>query len=139
MSYIYVLKSEAGPVKIGRSDRPTDREQAANTSSPHRVKLAYSHRVENSVSMERTIHACLSAYRMNGEWFDITEDLAISEIKRICGQEYQRLSPRGYTRFNPEVHTRVIRKRRCSGCGDYFVGPRSSNAEAFYCDDCAPH
>lgn len=84
---IYVVKSEAGPIKIGISKNPKKRLDALKTSSPHKLTLKYQISVDfDAEPIERAVHKTLCQSNLSGEWFDTSVekaiDVIVSEINR---------------------------------------------------------
>ena len=81
-SFIYLIESDQGHVKIGYSQDPESRLSQLQTAHGKPLVLKYTREIDqtNTVTMERIIHEQLKQYRMSGEWFDISADLARAEI-----------------------------------------------------------
>ena len=84
--HIYVIASEAGPVKIGiATDVPT-RLSALKTGSPWPLSLAAAVEVEGSSAerLERSSHEALADRRMTGEWFNCSAEEAIKAVRNAA-------------------------------------------------------
>src|SRR5579859_2718013 len=90
-SHLYVIESEVGLVKIGRSNDPRKRCAALQTASGMTLRIAKI--LKDRGHEERAIHLILKAHRKNGEWFHDTGEfrgdlyLAIGEssnFRRPC-------------------------------------------------------
>lgn len=81
-SFIYLIESDQGHVKIGYSQDPTARLAQLQTAHGKPLVLKYTREISeaNTATMERIIHDQLKQYRLSGEWFDIASDIAQSEI-----------------------------------------------------------
>lgn len=83
--YIYAMRSESGPVKIGRSVNVKARR--SNIQSDHGYKLSIVHVEPVAEDLcpndaERECHRVLRDRRLLGEWFDATDEEAIMAIKK---------------------------------------------------------
>jgi hypothetical protein len=84
--YIYVIceKSEgSNPVKIGLSQDPEKRLKQLQTGHSAPLVLFHKEEIENknAPSLERIIHRTLSQHRTSGEWFALTPQDAVAEVK----------------------------------------------------------
>ena len=72
---IYFIGSlESGTVKIGRSDNPEKRLTELQTGNPH--KLVLYGVIENvSQELESELHRILDPFRLEGEWFRLTNEV----------------------------------------------------------------
>jgi hypothetical protein len=83
---IYVIRSKAGPVKIGIAARPRNRLSQLRTSSHLPLFLDYAAEVPgNAKGLEDYVHKMLKDCRLSGEWFDISSDDAVAVILRAGG------------------------------------------------------
>jgi hypothetical protein len=82
MGHIYVLfDGFAGRCKIGRTRQAgRRRQQSIMASHPNKVLNLLNAEVEDEVAAETQCHQHFSSRRVNGEWFAITPDEAISYI-----------------------------------------------------------
>ena len=84
MTSIYIIsESELGPVKIGFSNAPERRLKQLQTGYPKPLTL---HHVEyvgetNVRLMEGFIHAANRHRKVQGEWYNLTVEDAIVEVK----------------------------------------------------------
>jgi hypothetical protein len=72
--YIVAPVGRDSPCKVGISDDPHKRAASLSTGSPVPLRVAevYSFSTRSAAaSMEQQFHASYSAWRLNGEWFDI--------------------------------------------------------------------
>lgn len=81
-SCIYVIQDGNGRVKIGISADPIARRDNLQTASASRLKLVYvaAAKSDDAFAVERASHRLLSQYRHEGEWFDISPDVAVAAI-----------------------------------------------------------
>lgn len=77
---VYVIESSAGYVKIGHSNDPEGRLLKLQTGSPHTLKIAYVATFRSAERVEQEAHRLLGARRVNGEWFDVTKEMAIASV-----------------------------------------------------------
>lgn len=83
MSYIYVLESGSGHLKVGFSRSPENRLRSISTNHPHPLRLAHSKQVPDKARVaERLAHAILGGKRCKGEWFTATLAEAVDAIDR---------------------------------------------------------
>ena len=65
--HLYVIQSEDGPIKIGRSVNPKARVASLQTASPSRLRLVRLYPSEGH--RERSLHRTFSPLHVRGEWF----------------------------------------------------------------------
>lgn len=83
-TFIYVIHDNfSGRVKIGRSRDPYARLKALQTTCPTGLAISGFFEV-GSYKAETEAHKFFEEYRLHGEWFDVSVDKAISEIKAIA-------------------------------------------------------
>jgi len=83
-TFIYVIRGDYNMVKIGVSSNPDARCAALQTGSPYRIELWFAAPVTgNAYGVESEAHDILvsNGVPMNGEWFDVTPELAIAAIR----------------------------------------------------------
>lgn len=81
--YIYVLRSETGPAKIGTATRPWLRIGSLRTGSPVPLAVEYLVRCVDArlaEGIEGAAHKILHARRQNGEWFSVSPEEAVAAI-----------------------------------------------------------
>jgi len=82
--FIYILTHPLwSEVKIGFTYNPTSRLSNFNTCCPHRLfSMPYiSIYLKNAKLAEDKIHASLDKFREDGEWFDVSEELATETVE----------------------------------------------------------
>lgn len=86
-SFVYVIKDEAGRVKIGSSNDPSRRLKELQTGHPERLTLEFigASTIDGAV-IERMAHNVLHNYRINNEWFSISTAYAISAIYGVAAK-----------------------------------------------------
>lgn len=81
---VYVVGAVGHPTKIGIAKDVDARLAALNTSSAVRLRAYFHVEVDDARATEAAAHRALADYRLNGEWFDITPELAIETVKRLA-------------------------------------------------------
>jgi len=71
--YIYILKSDAGCYKIGKTGDVPNRFNTSKLQLPHKVSLLHSFPSSDMSWAEKCLHWMHSSHRLNGEWFDLGE------------------------------------------------------------------
>jgi hypothetical protein len=80
-SFIYIIRSDHGLIKIGISSNPNARLAQLSTASAIPLKLAYVGALRGSgYAIEAEAHRTLAAYRRSGEWFNCPTDMAVAAI-----------------------------------------------------------
>jgi hypothetical protein len=71
-----------GRVKVGVAADPLARLAALQRGSAEKLSLAYAAAVKSNdaTAIKQAAHAMLSSQRLNGEWFDVTPELAVAAI-----------------------------------------------------------
>jgi len=80
---LYVMKSEIGLVKLGIAQDPEKRKRSIQNASG--MRLVLSHQTgphDEARCIETVAHKLLGEKRRAGEWFDVSEDQAISAIRQ---------------------------------------------------------
>lgn len=83
-SYVYVIASDpAGPVKIGFSKHPEKRLAQLQTGHSETLRLYYFHAMpaECVKLMEKAVHATNRHRKVKGEWFKLSVEDAILEVR----------------------------------------------------------
>lgn len=80
---VYVMASDAGPVKIGISDNASARAQTLSACQPYILKVCLEREVGalDPLKVERTAHRLLHAYKKRGEWFNVDVEVAKSAVE----------------------------------------------------------
>jgi len=93
VSFVYVVSSDTGVVKVGFSKDVASRLATLQTGNPDRLKVYTHHEVPASLAqiVERRAHELLHAAHMCGEWFQVTaheaEDAILTAILEIVPRE----------------------------------------------------
>lgn len=85
LAMVYVVGAVGHPIKIGVAVDPESRLAKLQTGSPARLVLHYAVSVLDAFGVERASHATLSAHRLEGEWFDVSPEVAIEVVQRAAG------------------------------------------------------
>lgn len=71
---LYVMQmGRAGPIKIGRSRNPLERQRTVQANSPYEIDTLFT--IRGRGSMERAWHRAFAGSRLRGEWFDWTPEV----------------------------------------------------------------
>ena len=81
-AYVYAIAAGGDAIKIGKAKNPASRLKDLQTSHHQPLELLYSLECmeEESVAVEREAHYLLRRYRLQGEWFKVSEHDAKSAI-----------------------------------------------------------
>ena len=82
-AFVYVIrKAISGHVKIGIAADPTERLRTLQTGSSEPLEIVYACAVQsnNGVSVELATHDILQKYRLTGEWFEVSPEIAVAAI-----------------------------------------------------------
>ena len=89
MEYVYFIKHKGlSPIKIGRTNDLSKRIYSFNNASPYGIEVIGVIETKDSVKLESIIHKKFNSFRLNGEWFDITNENAINTIMLHNGADY---------------------------------------------------
>lgn len=82
-SYIYVIGPDKPPIKIGVTTDLDIRLKAIQTGNSQKLQVHYIEEVDpnHAYLYEKIIHKNLKLQNTHGEWFDISIEDAINEIK----------------------------------------------------------
>lgn len=80
---IYIIGPEGGPYKIGYAADPKARLVNLQVGQAVDIKLHYQEQTESDKAkvIEKLIHRQLAHKRVRGEWFNVTLDEAIGEVR----------------------------------------------------------
>jgi len=84
--FIYVIAAhDQGPVKLGISAKPERRINELQTGHANRLHIYHTEPVpiEKARLFERLLHKSLNHLRTHGEWFDLTTEQAIADIRLV--------------------------------------------------------
>ena len=88
--YVYIFKDHMKPdglYKIGASHEPQERLDQANTWGDFE-SIYESEEVADCAKLEKEVHQSLRKYQVKGEWFKVSEDIAINTIKEIVNESF---------------------------------------------------
>jgi len=80
--YIYLIESTHGYYKIGLSRTPVQRIKTLGVKLPFPIKVQHLILTNHMYKAEKVLHEQYATKRVNGEWFDLTEN-DIADIKAI--------------------------------------------------------
>lgn len=107
---VYFFKhSGLSPIKIGYSEKisPLDRFNHFKTYAPYGAEIIGFIPSENAIDLEKKLHDKFSQYRLEGEWFDITVEMAEKEIELQTSIEELKLK----TLFQIEWAKQIVNKK----------------------------
>lgn len=83
LAYIYVIGPEDGPFKVGWSADPKARLTNLQVGQAVEIKLHYEEATEPDKAkvIEKLIHKQIAHKRVRGEWFNVTLEEAIGEVR----------------------------------------------------------
>ena len=77
---LYIIRSAAGPIKIGVSQSPAKRLKQLQTAHPYKLEIACI--VPGGARLEISYHERFAAHRLEGEWF-APHPAILAEIDRL--------------------------------------------------------
>lgn len=80
--FVYLIKSEHGQCKIGMTKNLDQRMTLFGIKLPFKFDLVHSIKSDDIVGLEKSLHTKYADKRLNGEWFDLT-DQDVSEIRSM--------------------------------------------------------
>jgi len=79
--FVYAIRGDHNLVKIGVSQNPNARLAAMRTASAFPLELCFVGACQTSgIEIEQEAHRLLEAHRTNGEWFDVSTEMATAAI-----------------------------------------------------------
>ena len=88
--YVYIFKDHMksdGLYKIGASYEPQKRLDQANVWGDFE-SIYESEEVADCAKLEKEVHQSLRKHQVKGEWFKVSEDLAINTIKELVNESF---------------------------------------------------
>ena len=88
--FVYIFKDHMkreGLYKIGASHEPQERLDQANTWGDFE-SIYESEEVADCAKLEKEVHQSLRKHQVKGEWFKVSEDLAINTIKELVNESF---------------------------------------------------
>lgn len=87
--YIYVISAGADRQKIGVSNNPGGRLKQLQTGHSMRLSLEFARFTDRAVEVEACAHGIATAFRLHGEWFDVSIEMAVDIVKHaIAGTDW---------------------------------------------------
>ncbi len=85
---IYVIQSDGGPIKVGRSINPEHRRKMLTIQQPYDMKTIFVCEVQadREAQIERLAHSILAPYHLRGEWFITSPEIAIAAVETAKAQ-----------------------------------------------------
>jgi hypothetical protein len=83
--YVYLLRTDIGYYKIGRTKNIKGRMRAFGIQLPFNVECEHVIPSEDMMSLEKSLHERFASQRVNGEWFNLSADDVVY-IKSIGGE-----------------------------------------------------
>jgi len=120
-SFVYVIRGAHNLVKIGISTNPTARLATLRTASPYPIDFAFVGATNSTgADIEAEAHRILGRYRVAGEWFDVSPELAIAAVTGAAAKLSLSLVP-----VSPNQIDTVIRMA-VTGAAGQSVGPKTT-------------
>ena len=82
--YVYLIKSETGHYKIGRTNNPDNRMRAFGIKLPFRVHYEHLIKSKDMCALETELHQRFAQKRLDGEWFNLSDE-DVAYIKSLQG------------------------------------------------------
>jgi hypothetical protein len=82
-SWVYVIQSPYGQVKIGIATNLKQRIRNLQTSCAHKLILCHAREADNASEVERALHVMFADSRLIGEWFQISPVDAGAALDKI--------------------------------------------------------
>lgn len=84
--FVYVITSEQGRYKIGRTVSMSSRMANLNTVSPYNLQLICTFKCADPKQLEEKLHLKFAPSRKRGEWFDLSSD-EVAWLRSFDGSE----------------------------------------------------
>lgn len=81
--FVYVIRSETGMVKIGRSKNPKRRLDSFQTGNHEELVLFAAAGVENPTELEKKLHYEFQDRNERGEWFELSSEMLQLLVRRL--------------------------------------------------------
>lgn len=88
MIVYFVKHRNLSPIKIGYTNDLTSRLNAFNNVAPYGIEVVGTIETDKPERLEKQLHELLKSFRLNGEWFEITTEHALSLIYLHSHKEY---------------------------------------------------
>lgn len=83
-TFVYAIGTEDGPVKVGITQSLHSRLRALQNGSPQKLELIWVYTTQDreaALRMERDFHEVYAEHRLEGEWFQITAEIAFDTLE----------------------------------------------------------
>lgn len=77
--FVYFIKSDHG-IKIGRAKNWKSRTRTIISSLPFPAEVLKTIETSDMVKLERQFHERFADFRLNGEWFDVTQEQILASV-----------------------------------------------------------
>lgn len=74
LGFVYLLQSQSGHYKIGRTTNPQNRLKTFSVKLPFEVEYICLIQVQDMYQMESELHTRFAEKRINGEWFNLSPE-----------------------------------------------------------------
>lgn len=81
--YLYIVQCKNDYYKIGYTSDTKERLVSMKTSNPFRLRLIFSTRFADPVSLEEYLHNQYKQYNVRGEWFKLTHQQVLDIVRFI--------------------------------------------------------
>lgn len=88
MIVYFVKHRNLSPIKIGYTNDLTSRLNAFNNVAPYGIDVIGTIETDKPERLEKQLHELLKSFRLNGEWFEITTQHALSLIYMYSNKDY---------------------------------------------------
>lgn len=82
--FVYLIRSETGYYKIGRTVNPENRIRTFSVRLPFRIEYEHLIKCADQIALEKELHTKFADKRIDGEWFELTPD-DVAYIKSLGG------------------------------------------------------
>lgn len=83
MKYVYLIMSDAGDCKIGRTaSDPAKRVKQLQTGASEKLSLVCFFKTSNALLMEKMLHMHYDSKRKQGEWFALADEEVLGFAKQ---------------------------------------------------------
>ena len=92
-TFLYCIGTEDGPVKVGITGNLGSRLAALQNGSATKLEIIWVYTTEDrnaALNMERAFHEVYAEHRLQGEWFQITAELAFEGLETAVTHLFDR-------------------------------------------------
>lgn len=83
VGYVYLIQSETGLIKIGRTNNVSKRFNSLNTQSSVSLHLIKYYKLSRYFEFETMLHRKFKKYNEHAEWFAIDQDVLVKETDKL--------------------------------------------------------